>query len=421
MTRSTEHTSAGGDPGSVLLVTPRWTRDGGVATHVVASAAALATHGLDVHIVAARIELNEPISGVTLHHAPRLYDVQAPPEVRLGDARSLEPSAIHLHQFADPEVLSFLRGTAPILISVHGYTGCTSGVHYFRPGQECDRAHGPGCVPNLLLRGCSHGRNPASLAVPYRRASANLTGIRSADLAISYSTVIDRHLSVNGVERRTIVPLFATVEPRTAGGHTGRRRVVFAGRIVAPKGVEVLIRAACSVEAEFVVCGDGRQLPAMRTLARRLGVAERVNFRGWLSAEELALELAEASIVTMPSLWPEPAGLVGLEAHAAGRPVVASATGGVGDWLADGVNGLYVEPGDPADLARALNELLADPVRQQQMGAAGKRIVETRFSAGHHVAALLDAYRSARSHWEANRAHANVAAPPRSHAATARP
>jgi len=396
----------------VLFLTPRWTRDGGVATHVVASAAALAAHGLDVHILAARLELNEPISGVTLHQAPRLYDVQAPPEVRLGEAGSLVADVVHLHQFDNPEVVSFLRGAAPVLISVHGYTACTSRVHYFRPGQECDRAHGPGCVPNLLLRGCAHGRNPASLPAAYRRTTAALTAIRSADLAISYSSVIDRHLSVNGVERRAIVPLFATVEPRTAGGHAERRRVVFAGRVVAPKGVDVLIRAAQLVEAEFVICGDGRQLPAMRSLARRLGVAERVCFRGWLSADELALELAEASIVAMPAVWPEPAGLVGLEAHAAGRPVVASATGGVGDWLADGVNGLCVKPGDPADLARALTELLADPARQQAMGAAGKRIVEERFSADHHVAALLDAYRSARSRWEsANRPPASAERP----------
>ena len=54
----------------------------------------------------------------------------------------------------------------------------------------------------------------------------------------------------------------------------------------------------------------------------------------------------------MPSLWPEPFGLVGIEALAAGRPVVASATGGIGDWLEDGVGGLMVPPGDPGALAR---------------------------------------------------------------------
>jgi glycosyltransferase involved in cell wall biosynthesis len=143
---------------------------------------------------------------------------------------------------------------------------------------------------------------------------------------------VDRHLSANGVTRREVIPLFTTMVPRTGSGHAARRRVVFAGRIVAPKGVDVLIRAARTVDAEFVICGDGWRLDAMRKLAQRLGVLERVRFKGWLGADELAQELADASVVAIPSVWPEPFGLVGIEALAAGRPVVASSTGGITDW-----------------------------------------------------------------------------------------
>ena len=146
------------------------------------------------------------------------------------------------------------------------------------------------------------------------------------------------------------------------------RRVVFAGRVVKPKGLGVLIRAMRAVDAELVVCGDGMQLTAMRRLARRVGVERRVRFRGWLDAEQLAQELADASVVAIPSLWPEPFGLVGIEALAAGRPVVASLTGGIPDWLEDGVTGFGVQPGDVRALARALDELLADPARQQADG-----------------------------------------------------
>jgi glycosyltransferase involved in cell wall biosynthesis len=173
--------------------------------------------------------------------------------------------------------------------------------------------------------------------------------------------------------------------------------------VVAPKGVAVLIRAARDVNGEFVVCGDGWRLEEMRRLARRLGLEKRVCFRGWLGADELAHELAEASVVVMPSIWPEPFGLVGIEALAAGRPVVASATGGIGDWLDNGVSGLSVKPGDPRALASALNELLADPARQQAMGAAGQKIVAERFSTQRHFAALSDAYRTARADWESSR------------------
>ena len=262
------------------------------------------------------------------------------------------------------------------------------------------RAHGLGCIPRLAVPGCAHTTDPRSLPGAYRRATRGLRALRGADLAVSYSSAVDRHLALNGVARRRVVPLFATVAPALGAGYEGRRRVVFAGRIVAPKGIGVLIRAAAALDAELVICGDGWRLSQMRALAQELGVRQRVSFKGWLDSAELARELADASVVAVPSVWPEPFGLVGIEAFAAGRPVVASSTGGIGDWLEHGVNGLAVAPGDAHALARALGELLDDPARQQAMGEAGQRMAAERFSPGRHVAALSEAYRSARARWE---------------------
>jgi hypothetical protein len=221
---------------SVLLVTPRWTRDGGVATHVMASAEVLARDGVDVHVLAAQIESSEPLAGVTVHHSPKLFDVRAPPEARLGRLLGPPPDVIHLHQFDDPDMLTFMQSSAPVVISAHGYTACTSGVYYFRPGEECTRAHGLGCVPNLLARGCAHARDPRPLPSSYRRATRGLTALMRADLTISYSSAVDRHLFANGVTRRKVIPLFTTMAPRTGSGHDTRRRVVFAGRVVPPRG-----------------------------------------------------------------------------------------------------------------------------------------------------------------------------------------
>ena len=348
-----------------------------------------------------------------VHHRPELFDVRASMQSRLGAAASMRPAVTHLHQVDDPEIVEFMQVSAPVVISAHAYTCCTSGVYYFAPGQECTRAHGPGCVPNLVARGCAHTRHPKPLPSKYRRATRTLEALKRADLAVAYSSAVDRHLAANGVNRRRVVPLFTTMAPTVGSSDAARRRVVFAGRVTAPKGVQILIRAAREVDAEFVICGDGRRLEDMRKLARRLGVEERFCFKGWLRAEELVVELANASVVVMPSLWPEPFGLVGIEALACGRPVIASATGGIVDWLEDGVTGLGVTPGDAAGLARALNDLLADPQRQGSMGAAGRRMVAARFSPEQHVAALVDGYRSARSTWRSERSqHVAGHAPP---------
>jgi glycosyltransferase involved in cell wall biosynthesis len=387
-------------PRSVLFVTPRWTRDGGVATHAMASAAALVARGVQVRVLARRADEPGLVPGVEVHLSESLLEPLASPAQRIGDALEHAPDVIHLHQFEDLDLARQLRSVAPLVLSVHGYSACTSGVHYFPGGHECDRAHGPGCVPNLLLRGCAHTRNPSWLPRAYRQASASVELLAMADLVISYSSAVDRHLARNGTSRRAVIPFFGTVPASAAEGPAVARRVIFAGRVVPPKGLAVLIRAIRDLDAELVVCGDGYAMAHTKRLVRRLSLDDRVSFRGWVAPEQLARELSDAAVLALPSLWPEPFGLVGIEAHALGRPVVASDTGGVRDWLEDGVSGRCVPPGDPSALAGALGEVLDDPARALLMGEAGRRSVRSRFTADRHIAALLVAYADARAGWE---------------------
>lgn len=352
-------------------------------------------------MLAARVESPGDVPGVTVYRCPDLFNTGAPMGTRIGHALAFGPEVIHLHQVDRPDVIQAMRTTAPVVLSAHVYSACSAGVHYFRPGQECTRAHGPGCIVSMLAHGCTHTHNPQAIPKRYKNASRRTAALRSADLVISYSSAVDRHLAANGLARRRLIPFPATIHATLGSGHAARRRVVFAGRLVREKGVDILIRAAREVDAEFVICGEGRLLEALRRLARRGGVESRVKFKGWLGPEQLAQELANASVVVIPSLWPEPFGLVGIEALAAGRPVIASATGGIEDWLDDGVSGICVKPGDPHDLARALNLLLADPELQQTMGMVGRQAVDARFSPDRHLAAVLEAYSDARTGWRA--------------------
>jgi glycosyltransferase involved in cell wall biosynthesis len=388
----------------VTFITPYWARNGGVGAHVVESAALLARAGVDVLVLAAQVVSEERPPGVTVTRVPGLMERGAGARRDLSAAVAHEPDIVHLHQVDEPEIVEAMRARAAVVISAHGYTACTSGVHHFGPGEGCTRHHGPGCVAHLPW--CAHVRNPASLPRRYRIATHGLRALQHADLAVSYSRAVDQHLAVNGIGHRTIVPYFPTVHGDLARVSTIERdmpladaspqRVLFVGRIVAAKGVAVLLRAAREVDAEFVIAGAGRQLPAMRKLARRLGIEQRVRFAGWLAPRELASELLDTSVAAVPSVWPEPFGIVGIEAHAAGKPVIASATGGIAEWLEDGVSGLLVPAGDPQALARALTSLLADPERRRAMGQAGKRSVAARFSAEQHLHALQHAYATAR-------------------------
>ena len=388
----------------MLIVTPSFDRDGGVAAHVLASASALAAENVSVSVLAGRVDDAVRFPGVEVRAQAALLDRGSPIEHRLRTALDGDWDVAHLHQLDEPGIVAALRRRGPVVVSAHAYTACTSGHHHFRPGQECMRAHGPGCIANLAR--CGHTSHPQTLPRRYLAAGRGLAALRGSDLAVSYSTAIDRHLEINGVSPRAIVPLFPTIgaaERPGAEQQPDARRVLFAGRLVAAKGAAVLIRAARDVDATFVIAGEGRDRARLERLAAQLGIADRVRFAGWLDASAMADELAAASIVAVPSVWPEPFGLVGIEALAAGRPVVASATGGTPDWLRDGVTGRSVPPGDAIALARSLNELLADPDRARELAERGRVLVSERFTPERHVIALRTAYAEAAAAWRGAR------------------
>jgi glycosyltransferase involved in cell wall biosynthesis len=308
---------------------------------------------------------------------------------------------VHVHNLPDSRVVRDLASRTPLVFSAHGYAGCSPNTHYFAPGKECDRPHGPGCVAHMLLRGCLHAKDPRPIRSYYRATSMRVQAMRAADATIAHSRRVLRHLERNGIARRHVVPLFVP-EPALVAAPNRGRRVLFVGRVVQAKGLDVLIRALAGTSAELEVCGDGWALPRARKLARRLGLERRVSFSGWRSAAELEHAYARADLVAVPSRWPEPFGLVGLEALSRERAVVASDTGGVRDWLDDGETGRLVAAGDPDALGRAMRPLLDDPDARAAMGRLGAARVAARFSEDRHVAALEAVYAGAIAHRRAS-------------------
>ena len=160
-----------------------------------------------------------------------------------------------------------------------------------------------------------------------------------------------------------------TAEPPLADGFPPK--VLMPGRCDDPaKGLTIFREAAAKltergIRADFC-CTHPDPLwsePPVRSL-------------GWLTPAETIRACAEAQIVVVPSIWHEPFGLVAVEAMAAGRPVVASRSGGLADIIADGETGVLVPPGDPAALADAIARLIEDPDTRARMGAAGRRRAE---------------------------------------------
>ena len=159
--------------------------------------------------------------------------------------------------------------------------------------------------------------------------------------------------------------------------------VLFVGRITDQKGIFHLLEAARALPAgvQVVVCASAPDTPEIEERLRR-AVAGQPNVK-WIN------EMVPVSVVTQlyshaavfccPSVY-EPFGLINLEAMACEAPVVASAVGGIVEVVEDGKTGLLVPPAQPAALAEALVRVLNSPDLARDMGKAGRRRVEEKFS-----------------------------------------
>lgn len=181
------------------------------------------------------------------------------------------------------------------------------------------------------------------------------------------------------------LPAPAPAAPADPTAASGPLHVLTIGRLVPDKGQSLLLRAVAGlrrsgVPAVLTVIGNGPDEAPLRRAARRLGVAEHVEFTGALGQPQVAERLRTADVFCLPS-FAEGLPVVLMEAMAAQVPVVATRIAGVGELVEDGVSGLLVAPGRADLLEGALARLAADPMLRHRLAAAGRE----RVLAAHDV------------------------------------
>jgi len=176
--------------------------------------------------------------------------------------------------------------------------------------------------------------------------------------------------------------------------HGGRRIVLFVGRLVYYKGVDVLVRAMASVDADLVLIGRGPLEGELRELASAAGTAARISFIEPQSDDELSAWYHAADVFCLPSVARSEAfGLVQVEAHAAGTPVVSTRLPtGVPYANLDGATGLTVSPGDVPALAGALDRLLGDDELRARLGGQAQARALREFTVPRMVTRTLGVY-----------------------------
>lgn len=148
------------------------------------------------------------------------------------------------------------------------------------------------------------------------------------------------------------------------------------------KGHRFLLEAAALLKEQglrltYRFAGEGSERESLQRIAYRLGLRDEVLFLGFVS--DIPTFLSSVDIFVLPSLY-EGLGIAVLEAMAAGKPVVASRTGGIPELVIDRVTGLLVPPKDPGALARAILHLVSQAGLGRRMGDKGREQVLERFT-----------------------------------------
>jgi glycosyltransferase involved in cell wall biosynthesis len=203
--------------------------------------------------------------------------------------------------------------------------------------------------------------------------------LRRARVVVAPSTVLAGAARELGARAVAVIPSGVDVADEI-GAEDEPPFVLYAGRLSPEKGVLELVEAANGIP--LVIVGDGP-------------LREHVpGARGFVAHDELLKLYGRAAVVAVPS-YREGFGVVCAEAMAHGRPVVASAVGGLLDLVSDGVTGIHVPPGDVPALRAALERLLADRELRRRLGEAGRERVRERFSWSAVTDSTLAAYADA--------------------------
>ena len=302
-----------------------------------------------------------------------------------------------------PWVARLLAQRAPLVRFVQDHTFFCPGLNKRRKdGSICTSPAPMACVPRALDGGCldlPRGWAGARRILGRVRELGQMGSARHILVASEY---MREELEAAGARPReiTVCPYFTQEEPDPGASlppdlaeffKAQAPRPVFlcAARLVPEKGVEFLLEAMARVpDCALILAGEGPLLDSLKADAQGHGISDRILFTGWIAPPAMRAILTHVRASIMPSLWAEPFGIVGIEAMAHARAMIACDVGGVRQWLEDETTGILVPPHDIPALVQAIDRLTEDPALATRLGQAGQAKVAAEFRAQRHVETL---------------------------------
>jgi glycosyltransferase involved in cell wall biosynthesis len=306
-------------------------------------------------------------------------------------ARQPAGTVAHLHQwtkaFSPAAIAAAGESGLPVVITMHDYFSfCPAGGYFdFQKGRPCDKSPmGAACVTTNCDR-TSYAHKLVRVARQWRSDKA-LTACR--DLTFIHVSEFGRRFAepfLPAHARHVTVENMMEAGKRPAATIAANRHALFLGRFTQEKAADVLAAAALQAGMPVRFVGEGPLADDIRRINPQAEV------RGWVSADKVFEEIAQARVLVAPSAWFETGPMTVMEAASVGVGAIVSRTMGAAEWVEDGVSGLHVPAGSVAGLAAALQ--IAQTEAAEGWGRnAHQRASQGRFSLERHVQALLAAY-----------------------------
>jgi glycosyltransferase involved in cell wall biosynthesis len=312
--------------------------------------------------------------------------------------KSINPDVVHIQRCNNFYLESEIRKQFHTIKSLHDYDFCPSGNKFHHILQkECTHSTSVLCVPRMIYKRCHLTKRPNVIWKQYERAVDANTNNRQYKKLIVASEYVKKQALASGYSESqiTVVPYYTKL-PALNSSLPEQNTVLFVGRIVREKGLRKLLKAFKQLRssAQLMIVGDGGDLPEIKHLSRRHGLGNKVTFTGWMNSDQKDELYRNSSVLVIPSVWPEPFGIVGVEAMSYAKPVVAFRIGGISEWLEDGKTGYLINPYDVTEMAKRIDSLLQQKELAREMGKMGRVKVERQFIEVQHVERLLETYTS---------------------------
>jgi len=320
-----------------------------------------------------------------------------------------KPDIVHVHNtfpLISPAVFHAIGGQAARALTLHNYRLFCPAAIPMRDGNVCIDCLDKHSAWPAVLHGCYRSSRLATLplaaSVGLHRALG--TWAKQVDAYIALSDFQRERMVLAGLPagKTYVKPNFYPGRPISLPWAERRDHVVFAGRLSEEKGVEYLVHAWLAwgnAAPELRILGDGPLRDKLRQMA---STQPNIRFMGQLNSTAAQMEIANAKLLILPSIWYETFGLAVIEAFAFGVPVAVSDIGPLPSIVSHGVNGVVFKPGDAVSLLHRVRELWEQPARLEQLGRAARASYERDYNEEANYQRLMAIYEKAKTETKAH-------------------